>query len=55
MHALAVGHREGRLRHREVMHRIEYVGLARAIVTHKAVYPLRECNLCLREILEVDE
>jgi hypothetical protein len=37
------------------VHRIEYIGLARAIVTHKAVYPVGERNLCLREILEVDE
>ena len=55
MHALPVGHREGRLRHREVIDRIQDIGLARTVVTHKAIYPVRERNIGLREILKVDE
>jgi hypothetical protein len=37
------------------MNGIEDIGLACAVVTHKAVNPLGECDIGLREVLEIDE
>ena len=52
-HALQVGHRQRRLTHREVIYRIDDIGLAGAIVTHEAVEALVELQLLLCKILEV--
>ena len=52
-HALQVGHRQRRLTHREVIYRIDDIGLAGAIITHEAVETLVELQLLLCKILEV--
>ena len=36
-HTLTVGHRQRALAHREVVHRIDHIGLAGTIATHDAV------------------
>ena len=54
-HTLAIGHREGRLGHREIVYGIEDIGLARTIIAHKTVDALGERDIGLREILEIYE
>ena len=53
-HALSVGHRECRLRYREVIDRIEHVCFARAVAAHKAVDTRRERECLLGDILEIE-
>ena len=53
--ALTVGHAERRLAHREVVDRLHDVGLAGAVVPHKAVDAGAEPELLLGNILEVEQ
>ncbi len=52
---LRIGHRQRRLAHREVVNRIDHIGLARAVVAHEAIDAGRELELLLRDILKVDD
>ena len=53
-YALRIGHCQRRLAHREIIYRVDDVGLAGAIIADKAVETLVEQNLLLREVLEIE-
>jgi hypothetical protein len=52
-HTLRIGERVHRLRKREVVHGIEDVGFARAIVANEAVDARRERDILTLDVLEV--
>jgi len=54
-HALRIGHREGRLAHRQVVDRVDEIGLARPVVAHETIDPRGQRKLLLTDILEIDE
>ena len=54
-HALRIGHRESRLAHRQVVDRVDEIGLARPVVAHETIDPRGQRKLLLTDILEIDE
>ena len=54
-YALRIGHRKRRLAHRQIMNRIDEIGLARSVVPHKAIDTRGQRKLLLTDILEIDE
>ena len=53
--ALPVGHRQRRLAHREVIDRVDDIGLARPVVAHQAVDAGAQGEFLLCDILEVEQ